>query len=136
MAPSGQVAPQTAPFASPLPARQPFQSPLSPSSGIPPRSTATQMFDPSLLVLAPLVLMADAVGNPANRAQGYSRTMQTATITSTQVTNYVYDAANRLTSVNGQTYMWDDNGNLLNDGATQYAYPAKSAGPAAIKPIA
>ena len=51
-----------------------------------------------------------------------NRTTQTATITSTQVTNYAYDAANRLSSVNGQPYTWDDNGNLLNDGATQYAY--------------
>jgi YD repeat-containing protein len=55
----------------------------------------------------------DPVGN---------RTAQTATITSTQVTNYVYDVANRLTSVNGQTYTWDDNGNLVNDGSTVYAY--------------
>jgi RHS repeat-associated protein len=38
------------------------------------------------------------------------------------VTNYVYDAVNRLASVNGQAYTWDDNGNLVNDGATQYAY--------------
>jgi hypothetical protein len=41
----------------------------------------------------------DAVGN---------RTVQTRTITSTQVMNYVYDAANRLTSVNGLAYTWDD----------------------------
>jgi len=27
------------------------------------------------------------------------------------VLNYAYDAANRLTSVNGQAYTWDDNGN-------------------------
>jgi RHS repeat-associated protein len=55
----------------------------------------------------------DPVGN---------RTTQTATIASTQVTNYVYDAANRLTSVNGQAYIWDDNGNLVNDGAKTYTY--------------
>jgi YD repeat-containing protein len=55
----------------------------------------------------------DAVGN---------RTTQTATITSTQVTNYIYDAANRLASVNGQTYTWDDNGNLVNDGAKTYTH--------------
>jgi YD repeat-containing protein len=55
----------------------------------------------------------DAVGN---------RTTQTATITSTQVTNYVYDAANRLTSVNGQAYTWDDNGNLVNDGTKAYTF--------------
>ena len=51
-----------------------------------------------------------------------NRTTQRATITSTQVTNYVYDAANRLTSVNGQAYTWDDNGNLLNDSNAVYAY--------------
>jgi YD repeat-containing protein len=27
------------------------------------------------------------------------------------VVNYAYDAANHLTSVNGQAYTWDDNGN-------------------------
>jgi len=43
----------------------------------------------------------------------------------TPVTNtYVYDNANRLTSVNGQTYQWDDNGNLLNDGPSTYVYDA------------
>lgn len=50
----------------------------------------------------------DAVGN---------RTMQTRTITSTQVTNYLYDAANRLTQAGGVTYTWDNNGNLINDGS-------------------
>jgi RHS repeat-associated protein len=38
------------------------------------------------------------------------------------VVNYQYDAANRLTSVNGQAYTWDDNGNLLNDGLRSYSY--------------
>ncbi len=55
----------------------------------------------------------DAVGNC---------TVQTQTITSTLVTSYTYDIANRLTSVNGQPYTWDDNGNLLNDGAQTYTY--------------
>jgi RHS repeat-associated protein len=55
----------------------------------------------------------DAVGN---------RTVQTQTITSTLVTNYGYDIANRLTNVNGVTYSWDDNGNLLSDGAKSYGY--------------
>ena len=36
--------------------------------------------------------------------------------------NYVYDAANRLTSVGAQSYTWDNNGNLKNDGARTYAY--------------
>jgi RHS repeat-associated protein len=55
----------------------------------------------------------DAVGN---------RTVQTRTVTNTQVITSVYDNANRLTSVNGQAYTWDANGNLLNDGASQYVY--------------
>jgi RHS repeat-associated protein len=40
------------------------------------------------------------------------------------VTNYVYDNANRLTSVNGVAQTWDNNGNLLNDGASTYTYDA------------
>jgi YD repeat-containing protein len=55
----------------------------------------------------------DSVGN---------RTAQTATITSTQVTNYVYDAANRLMEVDGTPYTWDDNGNLVSDGEKTYTY--------------
>jgi YD repeat-containing protein len=35
---------------------------------------------------------------------------------------YAYDDANRLTSVNGVTYTWDNNGNLLNDGINTYTY--------------
>ena len=38
------------------------------------------------------------------------------------VTGNNYDNANRLTSVNGQTYTWDNNGNLLSDGLLTYAY--------------
>jgi len=37
-------------------------------------------------------------------------------------TNYTYDIANRLTSMNGVNYTWDNNGNLLNDGVNSYAY--------------
>ena len=36
--------------------------------------------------------------------------------------NYAYDAANRLISVNGQAYTWDNNGNLLSDGLRSYSY--------------
>lgn len=35
---------------------------------------------------------------------------------------YVYDDANRLASVNGKPYTWDNNGNLLDDGANLYTY--------------
>jgi RHS repeat-associated protein len=38
------------------------------------------------------------------------------------VTNYQYDTANRLEYVNDQAYTWDNNGNLLNDGASSYTY--------------
>jgi RHS repeat-associated protein len=39
-------------------------------------------------------------------------------------TNYTYDAANRMTGVNGVTYTWDDNGNLVDDGTSTYTYDA------------
>jgi RHS repeat-associated protein len=51
----------------------------------------------------------DPVGN---------RTVQTRTLTTTVVTTYQYDAANRLTSVNGIAYTWDNNGNLLATGVS------------------
>jgi RHS repeat-associated protein len=38
------------------------------------------------------------------------------------IDTYLYDAANRLIEVNGQPYTWDNNGNLLSDGATTYTY--------------
>ncbi len=37
---------------------------------------------------------------------------------------YTYDAANRLTNADGQSYTWDANGNLLNDGTSSYTYNA------------
>ncbi len=56
----------------------------------------------------------DAVGN---------RLSQETLIGSVPLTtNYVYDAANRLTSVDSVTYTWDNNGNLLNDGTNTYSY--------------
>jgi len=36
--------------------------------------------------------------------------------------SYIYDNANRLTSVDGIPYGWDNNGNLLSDGASTYTY--------------
>jgi YD repeat-containing protein len=55
----------------------------------------------------------DPVGN---------RTVQTRTITNTQVTTYTYDVANRMTKVGTVNYTWDNNGNLLNDGSSLYRY--------------
>lgn len=42
--------------------------------------------------------------------------MQTRTITNTQVTNYTYDAANRLTNAGGVNYTWDNNPTPLRYG--------------------
>ena len=36
--------------------------------------------------------------------------------------SYTYDIANRLIEVDGVNYIWDDNGNLLDDGMREYAY--------------
>ncbi len=56
----------------------------------------------------------DAVGN---------RLTQTNMVNSVSSTvNYGYDNANRLTSANGVTYTWDNNGNLLSDGVNGYTY--------------
>ncbi len=56
----------------------------------------------------------DAVGNRLTQASMVSGL--------SSVVDYVYDDANRLTSVNGVTYTWDNNGNLLNDGVNAYTY--------------
>lgn len=53
----------------------------------------------------------DAAGNRLNM-----------TVNGQTTTNYVYNAVNRLTSVNGQSYSYDDNGNLTGDGLHTYAY--------------
>jgi RHS repeat-associated protein len=53
----------------------------------------------------------DAVGNRL--------TEETAWVT---VNSYVYDPANRLVSMDGIPYTWDNNGNLLSDGIYTYAY--------------
>jgi RHS repeat-associated protein len=37
-------------------------------------------------------------------------------------TTYTHDDANRLADVNGVTYTWDDNSNLLSDGVNAYTY--------------
>ncbi|RLC61627.1 MAG: hypothetical protein DRI48_10545, partial [Chloroflexi bacterium] len=59
----------------------------------------------------------DAVGN---------RTAMTETTADDGIrtTQYEYDAANRLTSVDGVTYTWDARGNLTNDSVFTYTYNA------------
>ena len=39
-----------------------------------------------------------------------------------EVSTYTYDPANRLTSVDGVGYTWDNNGNLLDDGIRSFEY--------------
>jgi YD repeat-containing protein len=53
----------------------------------------------------------DAVGNRL-----------TETTTGGLAITYIYDNANRLTSMDGITYGWDNNGNLLSDGVSSYTY--------------
>jgi RHS repeat-associated protein len=43
-------------------------------------------------------------------------------ITHGETNSYTYDTANRLTSVDGVTYSWDEKGNLLDDGTRTYTY--------------
>jgi RHS repeat-associated protein len=52
----------------------------------------------------------DAVGN------------RLAMTTTEGTTAYTYDAANRLTNVDGVAYTWDNNGNLLSDGTRTFQY--------------
>lgn len=56
----------------------------------------------------------DSVGNRQTQATQLSGLLSNTT--------YDYDDANRLIDVNGVTYTWDDNGNLLNDGVNTYTY--------------
>ena len=52
----------------------------------------------------------DSVGNRLSETTAFTNTI------------YTYDAASRLTSVNGVQYSWDANGNLLDDGVNTYTY--------------
>ncbi len=49
---------------------------------------------------------------------------RTALTTTTDLILYQYDAANRLTRVNGVTYTWGTRGNLTSDGVFTYTYNA------------
>ncbi len=55
----------------------------------------------------------------------YDRVGNRAAMTTTAgVTTYQYDAANRLTNVNGQAYTWDNNGSLTSNGVFTFTYNA------------
>ena len=45
---------------------------------------------------------------------------QESQVTETFTNTYQYDDANRLSSVDGVAYTWDDSGTLLNDGMNTY----------------
>jgi len=49
---------------------------------------------------------------------------RTAMTTTAGATLYQYDAANRLTSINGEPLAWDNNGNLLEAPGARYLYDA------------
>ncbi|MBI1801352.1 MAG: RHS repeat-associated core domain-containing protein, partial [Chloroflexi bacterium] len=59
----------------------------------------------------------DAVGNRMTKSE-----CLTGPICPANSTAYPYDAANRLVNVGGVAYTWENNGNLLSDGASTYAY--------------
>lgn len=58
----------------------------------------------------------DAVGNRLSQMARLAPNQEPVT------TIYGYDAANRLVAVNGASYSWDANGNLLDDGGSTYTY--------------
>jgi RHS repeat-associated protein len=58
----------------------------------------------------------DPVGNRM------SQDSKTDPITNPVTKTYTYDSANRLTGVNGASYTWDNDGNLLSDGTSSYEY--------------
>lgn len=60
----------------------------------------------------------DAVGNRLSKER--------ITSSGTTVNNYTYNAANELVSVNGQSYVYDKNGNLVDDGIDLYEWDANN----------
>ena len=81
--------------------------------------TTTYVYDPLNRLTG-----ATEVGT-ATREYGYTYDAVGNRLTKTidgMTVNYVYDVANRLTSVDGVTYTWDNNGNLLSDGVFTYTY--------------
>ncbi len=75
-----------------------------------PTPTNTPTPTPVLGVVKTITYTFDAVGNRLTQNDNGT------------ITNYGYDVANRLTSLNGVTYTWDNNGNLLSDGTRTFQY--------------
>ena len=79
--------------------------------------TITYTYDP----LNRLVAAAYSTGEQF--AYGYDEVGNRTVLTDTKgIHVYEYDAANRLTSVDGVTYTWDARGNLTHDGTFTYTY--------------
>jgi YD repeat-containing protein len=105
------------------PAPMPFLSPQSP----PPGCTLPNAIGDMRVIsytYDPLYRLSQAAYSSGECYQyAYDRVGNRAAMTTTVgTTTYQYDNANRLSSVDGQTYTWDDNGNLLNDGSALYRY--------------
>ncbi len=114
-------APQPGRGAAPQP--RPFLSPQSEPAGctLPTASGDTRVisytYDPLSRLTSAVYSSGECYQYAYDRVG--NRTVQTTTV---GAITYQYDAANRLSSVNGQTYAWDNTGNLLNDGSALYRY--------------
>jgi|GEM_PF-1856171 len=122
----------------PKPSSTPKPTRASASGGILARPVSPHGEQPSPLSASPLLLTTTTISytyDALNRLTGadyadgkyFHYTYDAAGNRLTQqnhlsTTNYAYDDANRLTSVNGVTHTWDNNGNLLNDGLNTYTY--------------
>ncbi len=71
--------------------------------------------------------LADGTTNSYEYDAGGNRTKKIVTKgANTTTTIYTYDAANKLTLVNGQTYSYDANGNLTGNGAKTFVYDVEN----------
>ncbi|HID62601.1 MAG TPA: hypothetical protein EYP49_07690 [Anaerolineae bacterium] len=67
-----------------------------------------------------LTSLRDPQGNVTHFTYSDGQLSRVTEPTGQRYLDFSYDAANRLTSVNGVVYTWDANGNLLSDGVRSY----------------
>lgn len=72
-------------------------------------------------VVGDLTYVYDSAGNRTSVGGSLATSALPADVSTAQ-----YDDANRLTSWNGQSLVYDDNGNLITDGAATYTWNARS----------
>jgi YD repeat-containing protein len=94
-----EPAPALAPLGAPLPTTHRVISYTYPSTLLRTGDSLYRLADAEYSSGEYYTYTYDAVGNRLSLTTGGG------------VVNYQYDAANRLTSVNGQAYTWDNNGN-------------------------